>query len=205
MPKISEGTIAEHKRATTDRILEAWAALTAEKGYDATSLADVAQRAGVGRTAMYNYFADKEALLVAHTQRQLAGFLTELDDALAAADTPRERLRAFVHHNVMDFATRPLLPGPDLRSVLGPAVYAQLAAHTEPLSERLHAIIADGAAAGDFAGALDVESTATLAFACIGAERVPVGSGEHSVEEADARILTFLSNALGAAPFDAPA
>ena len=197
MPKISAGTIAEHKRAVSDRLFQAWAELIAERGYDATSLADVAERAGIGRTAIYNYFSDKETLLIAHTERQLAIFLAKLDTALADVETPPEALEVFVHQHVLDFATRPLLPGPELATLVGTQVYAELAAHTEPLHAVLRGIITDGVASGDF-DVTDIEASATMAIACIGAERVPVGLGEHTSEEADERILTFLTKALGA-------
>lgn len=49
---------------TRERILEAGAQLFAEKGFEATTLADIAGRCGVSAPAIYNHFADKDEVLV---------------------------------------------------------------------------------------------------------------------------------------------
>ena len=56
----------KQRRAPTERpqeILEAALALFVEKGFAATRLDDVAERAGLSKAAIYLYFKDKEALL----------------------------------------------------------------------------------------------------------------------------------------------
>jgi len=55
-------------KAAPDRrrqILECALSAFAERGYHATSIADVCGRAGIGRATLYQYFEDKRALLVA--------------------------------------------------------------------------------------------------------------------------------------------
>lgn len=49
--------------ATRDRLLEAAAEACIEVGFEAVTVASVAQRAGVTPAAVYNHFADKAALL----------------------------------------------------------------------------------------------------------------------------------------------
>lgn len=197
MPKISADTLAQHRAATRERVLTAWAELIAERGYDAVSLADVAARVGLARTAIYNYFPDKEALLLAHTDWQLDRFLALLREELAAAGSAAAKLRIIVARHVADFASRPLLPGPSLASFVGAQTYERLEDHLAPLENLLRDVIADGVASGEL-DVHDVESATALAFACIGAERVPVGSGEHTVEQAVDNILDFVLRALGA-------
>jgi AcrR family transcriptional regulator len=51
--------------ATRRRLLEAAEALFARAGYDGASMADVADRAGVGVGTLYHHFPDKRALLLA--------------------------------------------------------------------------------------------------------------------------------------------
>lgn len=56
----------KQRRAPTERpqeILEAALALFVEKGFAATRLDDVAERAGLSKAAIYLYFKDKETLL----------------------------------------------------------------------------------------------------------------------------------------------
>ncbi|MBI3964266.1 MAG: TetR/AcrR family transcriptional regulator, partial [Chloroflexi bacterium] len=56
---------AEATEGTRQAILEAALALFADRGFAATSVADVAERAGVSKAAIYWHFRDKEALLEA--------------------------------------------------------------------------------------------------------------------------------------------
>lgn len=51
--------------ATRRRVLEASEWLFAQRGYEPTSMADVAERAGVGVGTLYHHFPDKRALLLA--------------------------------------------------------------------------------------------------------------------------------------------
>lgn len=49
--------------ATRDRLLDAAAAACAERGFDGATLQEVARRAGVTATAVYNHFGSREELL----------------------------------------------------------------------------------------------------------------------------------------------
>ncbi|HEY3687461.1 MAG TPA: TetR/AcrR family transcriptional regulator [Streptosporangiaceae bacterium] len=196
MPKISADTLAQHRTETRGRVLAAWAELIAERGYDAVSLADVAARVGLARTAIYNYFPDKESLLLAHTDWQIERFLTGVREELAAVDGAAAKLRVIVARHVADFAARPLLPGPSLASFVGAQTYERLENHLAPLEHLLRDVIADGVKTGELRVG-DVESATALAFACIGAERVPVGSGAHTTGQAVDNILAFVLRALG--------
>src|SRR5436305_122201 len=64
-------TLRERKRQDTeDRLLSAAVDLFVERGYDATSMDEVAARAEVSRATAFNYFARKEDLLVAWADRR---------------------------------------------------------------------------------------------------------------------------------------
>lgn len=66
----------------------------ASRGYDATSLGEVASAAGVTRTVMYDHFPTKRALFlhVLATQHEL--MLTEIARGITSEGGPRERVRA---------------------------------------------------------------------------------------------------------------
>jgi AcrR family transcriptional regulator len=51
--------------ATRRRVLQAAESLFARRGYEATGMADVAERAGIGVGTLYHHFPDKRALLLA--------------------------------------------------------------------------------------------------------------------------------------------
>src|SRR3954466_6318603 len=72
------------------RLIDAARELFAERGLDAT-LDDIAQRAGVGVGTAYRRFADKDELIDALFEQELAG-IVEIADAAAAHEDPWEGL-----------------------------------------------------------------------------------------------------------------
>jgi len=197
MPKISADTLAQHRAATRERVLTAWAELVADRGYDAVSLADVAARVGLARTAIYNYFPDKEALLLAHTDWELERLLGRVREELAAAPTAAAKLRIIVARHAAGLTGPPLLPGPGLAGFVGSQTYQRLEYHLAPLENLLRDVIAEGVATGEL-DVPDVDAATVLAFACIGAERVPAGGGGHAAGPAVDDIVDFVLRALGA-------
>ncbi len=78
------------KRARTRAaLIEAAAAVIGEKGYDRTTLEDVAQRAGMSRGAIYGNFKDKEQLFLALVATRWQPILPEFQPGLGL----REQLR----------------------------------------------------------------------------------------------------------------
>lgn len=78
-----------------DQLLEATVALLDREGdAERVSVRAIAKAAGVSPTALYLHFADRDALVAAAVDRCFAAFNGALLDALAAAEEPRERVRA---------------------------------------------------------------------------------------------------------------
>nr|MDT0666011.1 helix-turn-helix domain-containing protein [Micromonospora sp. DSM 115978] len=63
--------VQERSRRTVEAILDAAAQLLATNGYQATTTNHVAERAGVSIGSLYQYFPNKDALLVALEDRHL--------------------------------------------------------------------------------------------------------------------------------------
>jgi len=79
-----------------DEVVRVAAALFARRGYDQTTMADLAAELGIATGGVYHYFGGKEALL-----RRICLELTDplhprALEALAGHDDPAERLRALV-------------------------------------------------------------------------------------------------------------
>ena len=77
----SRGVVPQPR--TPERILAAAERLFAERGYDATSLGEIADRVGIRPQAIYNHFESKWQLYEAVLERLLDPFLRFLDGALA--------------------------------------------------------------------------------------------------------------------------
>ncbi|MEU5868968.1 MULTISPECIES: TetR/AcrR family transcriptional regulator [unclassified Nonomuraea] len=59
---------ARKRQRARDEIIEAAYRLFAERGYDEVTVADIAERAEVGRTTFFRYFGDKQEVLFAGEQ-----------------------------------------------------------------------------------------------------------------------------------------
>jgi AcrR family transcriptional regulator len=75
-----DDSIASHRRAVQAAVLDAAAALVAERGLTGVSMSEVAKRTGLGRATLYKYFPDVDSILVAWHQRQVGEHLQQLAD-----------------------------------------------------------------------------------------------------------------------------
>jgi AcrR family transcriptional regulator len=74
-----------------EQLLTVARALFAEKGYDATSIEEVAQRAGISKPVVYEHFGGKEGLYAVLVDREVRGLLERVIAALDA-EHPRAKL-----------------------------------------------------------------------------------------------------------------
>ena len=81
--------------STPDRLLAAAFEVCLQRGFDAVSLAEVAERAGVTANAVYKHFDSKAALLVATARRALES-LPQDDHDLDPQDRARALIRSFL-------------------------------------------------------------------------------------------------------------
>lgn len=91
MPDDTETRSTRKRRA----IMEAATRLFLDKGYDSTTMDDIAKLAEVSKPTVYNHFADKEKLfanIVAATTRDIDAVVRSVTDHLAAARTPEKPL-----------------------------------------------------------------------------------------------------------------
>jgi AcrR family transcriptional regulator len=93
------------------RILWALASCMTEKGYQATTISDIAREARVSKTVVYAHFRDKEQCLLELYSRANDNVLTRVrqaqDDARGAGLPWRERLRAGIGAYLETLATGP--------------------------------------------------------------------------------------------------
>lgn len=92
----SESRAGRPKASSRETLAEAACELFLEKGFEATSLADITNRAGVSRSSFFNYFASKSDILWATLDERIAALgvqLAETSSTDAAADV-RTGIRA---------------------------------------------------------------------------------------------------------------
>lgn len=76
------------------QILQVAVTLFIEQGYDATSVAQLADRLGLTKSALYHHFDSKEELLAVALEQALGGLEAVLDTPDATAGTAADRLAA---------------------------------------------------------------------------------------------------------------
>ncbi|AQZ62887.1 Transcriptional regulator, TetR family [[Actinomadura] parvosata subsp. kistnae] len=118
--------MARWQPETTQRLIVAAVDLFTEQGYDATTVAQIAERAGVTKSTFFRHFSDKRELLVAG-QETLSRLLAE---GIAEAPADASPLQAVAAG--LERASGAM--GPANRE-LGPRLRAAIAASTE-LQER---------------------------------------------------------------------
>ncbi|MDV3222245.1 TetR/AcrR family transcriptional regulator [Intrasporangium sp.] len=99
--------MARTKEFDPDRVLQRAMELFWERGYEATSMADLVTHLGIGRASLYSTFGSKHDLYLAALRRYLrhseAGFVS----ALAQPGPALPALRAFVQSWVTEALTDP--------------------------------------------------------------------------------------------------
>jgi AcrR family transcriptional regulator len=75
-----------------EQLLDVGRGLFAERGFDATSVEEIAQRAGVSKPVVYEHFGGKEGLYAVVVDREMSRLLDAITGALASSGHPRELL-----------------------------------------------------------------------------------------------------------------
>jgi AcrR family transcriptional regulator len=158
-----------HKRATTAALRDAAARLIAERGYEATTVRDVARSAGVTERTFYRYFDGKEGLVAEEYHR----WLTSLQEAITSQPDdvpPFAAIRQALLSVARGRARSGSLPLSDLPTLAGlrrsaPRPLQRLeTAIAEAIRPRLRADGAcdDGGGTGDRASGVDDEFRAQV-------------------------------------------
>ncbi|WP_402462999.1 TetR/AcrR family transcriptional regulator [Isoptericola aurantiacus] len=197
MPKIIGNSLHEHRQMTRHKLFAALSTLMAERGFDSITLADIAQAADVGRTAVYNHFSDKETLLLGFITHETEQYALTLERALAEVDDPVGQLRTYIRQQAQLTRVFHLAPGPDLRTVLSRSTQARLREHAEIVESILKRILLEGIDRGSFPPQ-DIEPTVQLVNACLSGRLVPDEPEER--ERVVRAAETFVLRAVGARP-----
>jgi len=162
---MNSGTAHPSARA---RLLEAAAALFAEKGFDAVSVREITRRARANLGAVTYHFGGKEALFAEVIANRIAPLRRILAEAAVGTGDPRERLSSLLRASTLHI----LCDDPTLKAFFVECLQGGKrlpAAAIEGLLERNHVaaqMIREGIAAGLFRPC-DPDTAAWMFFASI--------------------------------------
>ena len=203
MPRLSAATNAAQRENTKRAILDSFGEILYTRGLPGLTMTDVAKNAGIGRTAVYNYFADMGELLVAYALDETERFLNELRVGLEGIENPIDQLAIYIRLQINDLARRHLPPGPAMRSMLSPESYAKLGKHVHELQMVL-AHILSAAIAENYIPKNDIRELAMLVHGSLSssAGRAEDAPDEETRERQILSTIRFIQMGLGAR-FDA--
>jgi AcrR family transcriptional regulator len=188
------GLREQKKQQTRAALVEAAARLFAEKGYDKTTVADIAAAADVSTRTFFTYFRAKEDVLFAGTGQRLRAIAEALD--AAQAESPLAAVHRIVEHVL---AASDDLSSPDRLAIVlaKPELQAQalqrLIAAERLIAEWLRRSYPDR---------LDHTLSRALAGAVIGAlvgavlDGIERGESPHGLRERMRRALALLEDGL---------
>ncbi|MFD1537018.1 TetR/AcrR family transcriptional regulator [Nonomuraea guangzhouensis] len=154
MPRLWNETIEAHRRDVHQAILDTTAELVTERGLRSVTMAQIAERTGIGRATLYKYFPDVEAILVAWHDQHVAGHLQNLADARSTAADPATRLHAVLAayaHIAHEMSHRH--PGTELSALLH---RDERVAHAQ---QQLHDLVRDALTEAAHAGIIRADVT----------------------------------------------
>lgn len=97
---MADDTIAATKKRVPRKrrveVLDAAARVFHEKGYDATTIQDIADEVGILKGSVYYYISSKEDVLFEVLEEVHQAAIQAVKEAVDAADGPLEKIRAFV-------------------------------------------------------------------------------------------------------------
>jgi len=152
MPRIRAATIDEHKELTRRQILASAGDLFRADGYADTTLRDISAAVGIGRTTLYEYFTDKEDVLVnlveAEVPAVVATMLADLPEHLGT----RERLAELIQRGLAFVSTDHALGSMVMRELptLSQSAAARIRAVHAPLEREIGRLCRTGIASGEF-------------------------------------------------------
>jgi AcrR family transcriptional regulator len=104
MPDRAEIKAGPKSEETRGRILDAALTLFRERGFEAATMRDIAEEAGVATGAAYYYFSSKDAIIIDFYRRSCTEMQPEIEAALKNATGLERRLRELIRVKFTHFA-----------------------------------------------------------------------------------------------------
>lgn len=96
MPRIRAASVAEHRTMQRGALLDAARSLLSEGGTQALTFPALAERTGLARSSVYEYFRSRAAVVEELCAVDLPVWAAEVEEAMRSAATPAEKVEACV-------------------------------------------------------------------------------------------------------------
>ncbi|MBP2585020.1 AcrR family transcriptional regulator [Streptomyces sp. PvR006] len=96
MPRIRAASVAEHRTMQRGALLDAARALLSEGGTEALTFPALAERTGLARSSVYEYFRSRAAVVEELCAVDFPVWAAEVEVAMDSADTPQGKVEAYV-------------------------------------------------------------------------------------------------------------
>ncbi|MDO5050103.1 MAG: TetR/AcrR family transcriptional regulator [Actinomycetaceae bacterium] len=185
--------MSEHREKTRQALFGALSSLLHEYPFDQITMAQIARRAGIGRTAIYNHFEDKETLLLELMSSATEAFARILLEALQVVDDPLQKLRIYVRARLELKKQFHLAVEVNIRNVSQPP--AKLREHGKIVRDVMFNLLREAYESGQISQP-PTPQTIGLVQACLAGQDLP----DSPLEREHVKINTekFILRALGA-------
>ncbi len=186
-----------------DQIVERAQELFGERGTTEVSIDDIAARAGVARSTVYVYFANRDEILRACLQRMHAQLLDALASAWEELTGPYDRLRVLIAGMLRLVDDNPVffrlaLAAPSLGGQTGTAVGAEIGLISLDLARLIKDVLEEAMVTGAIAPADLDRATTLVGQQLYGAMSVRAGEPSPDPVDAGAReVSEFVWRGLG--------
>ncbi len=99
-----EGRVARRQRRNREALIRAASAVMSEKGIDAATMLEIAERADVGAGTVYNYFKSKDELAITVLEEMMHDLALRIEEVTGAFEDPAD-IYAFGIRTVLETAT----------------------------------------------------------------------------------------------------
>jgi AcrR family transcriptional regulator len=100
VPRIRAASVAEHRSMQRAALLDAARSLLSEGGTEALTFPALAERTGLARSSVYEYFRSRAAVVEELCEVDFPVWAAEVEAAMAAAEGPEAKVEAYVRRQL---------------------------------------------------------------------------------------------------------
>ena len=168
MTNIWNESVADHKRRTEGCIIEVALELISEKGMSEVSMSELAQRAGVTRKTLYNYFPDLAHVMLAWMKIEIDRDYERIKQGIAGLEDAVEQLSFYVRSSLDSCAEREHHAGVEAamsaEAAMSQEAWDQVSEKMSKTESILRGILQGGVKKGTFRKDIDIDTHAVIIF-----------------------------------------